>query len=142
MTTVRQPGRDTGAGWSVLVVDDNTDAADTLALLLRLHGHRVTTAYTGADALAAARNEEPDAVFLDLRLPGADGYEVARHLRAAVPGRKLLLVAVTGYGQDGDHKRTREAGFDHHLVKPADPAALLALLGPGPPPDRNGHRPA
>ena len=110
-------------------MDDNADAADTLAIVLQLHGHDVETAYSGPAALAAARARRPVAVFLDLALPGLNGYEVARRLRAEHDGHPLMLVAVTGWGREEDIARTRAAGFDHHLVKPADPAVVVALLG-------------
>jgi CheY-like chemotaxis protein len=112
---------------SVLIADHNADAADSLAVLLRMFGHEVATAYTGPDALAAAQTTAPDAVLLDVVLPKIDGYEVARQLRAA--SATLLLVAVTGYGRDEDCRRAQEAGFDHHLIKPADPVRILDLLG-------------
>jgi CheY-like chemotaxis protein len=111
---------------SVLIADNNVDAADSLAVLLRMSGHEVTTAYTGPEALAAVQTFAPDAVVLDVVLPKIDGYEVARRLRAA--SATLLLVAVTGYGRDEDRRRAHEAGFDHHLIKPADPAHILNLL--------------
>jgi CheY-like chemotaxis protein len=111
---------------SVLIADYNADAADSLAVLLRMFGHDVITVYTGPDALAAAQTVAPDAVLLDVVLPKIDGYEVARRLRAE--SAVLLLIAVTGYGRDEDRRRAREAGFDHHLVKPADPAHILELL--------------
>jgi PAS domain S-box-containing protein len=116
-----------GASLRILVVDDNRDSADSLALLLRETGHTVETAYDGVEALAAARRFAPAVVLLDIGLPGMDGYEVARSLRRE-PGRVPLLVALTGYGQDDDRARALEAGFDEHLVKPANLAAVNALL--------------
>jgi CheY-like chemotaxis protein len=112
----------------VLVVDDNVDAADSLALLLRVIGHETRIAHDGLEALVAARAFLPDVVLLDIGLPGMDGYEVARQLRGEPDLRTALLIAQTGYGQDEDRRRSREAGFDHHLVKPVDPDALRALL--------------
>jgi signal transduction histidine kinase/CheY-like chemotaxis protein len=112
----------------VLVVDDNTDTADTLATLLELEGHQVRLAHDGPTALAAAAAFRPDAVVLDLGLPGMDGFEVARRLRDRTGGNGLVLVAVSGYGQDEDRKRARLAGFDHHLVKPAEIGTLRSLL--------------
>lgn len=112
----------------VLVVDDNADSAESLALLLRLSGHQARTAYNGTSALAAARAFSPQVVLLDIGLPGMDGYEVARRLRAGAGGEKMVLVAQTGYGQEDDHRRSRQAGFDAHLVKPVDPGVLEALL--------------
>jgi CheY-like chemotaxis protein len=112
----------------VLVVDDNRDAADSLAVLLRLHGHEVRVAYEGPAALAASAEFGPDLVLLDLGMPGMDGYEVARRLRQSPAFAGRVLAALTGWGQEADRMRTREAGFDHHLVKPADPGELAALL--------------
>jgi signal transduction histidine kinase len=123
------PGR---RPFRVLVVDDNRDAAESLAMLLRLKGHEVVVAGNGDAALRAAETQEPDVVFLDIGLPGMDGYELCRRLRERQSRVRPLLVAVTGYGKDGDQERARQAGFDHYLVKPADSARveeLLALLG-------------
>jgi two-component system CheB/CheR fusion protein len=112
----------------VLVVDDSADGADSLAVLLRLAGHEVRVCNDGPSALAAVDTFRPDVVLLDIGLPGMDGYEVARRLRTRPEMKQALLVALTGYGQDDDRRRSREAGFDHHLVKPADPEALSALF--------------
>jgi signal transduction histidine kinase/DNA-binding response OmpR family regulator len=112
----------------VLVVDDNRDAADSLALLLRLAGHEVCVAHDGPTAVALAADFGPQLVLLDIGLPGMDGYAVARRLRAQPNAHKTLLVALTGYGQEEDVRRSREAGFDHHLVKPADPEALATVF--------------
>ena len=108
----------------VLVVDDNVDAAETLAMLARLYGHEVRIAHTGPSGLETARNYHPEIVLLDIGLPGLDGYEVARRLRNEPGGDQILLVAVTGYGREEDRARARAAGFDHHLMKPFDPASL------------------
>ncbi len=116
----------------VLVVDDNADAADSLALVLRLEGQEVCVAHDGTKALELAAAFRPEVVFLDLGMPGMDGYEVARRLRGQPGLEQVVLVALTGWGQDEDRRRTREARFDHHLTKPADPEALRRLLsGPG-----------
>jgi signal transduction histidine kinase len=112
----------------VLVVDDNADAADSLALLLRVDGHEVRVAYDGPAALQEAAAFRPEVVLLDIGLPRMDGYEVARRLRGQAELKEALLVAVTGYGQDEDRRRAEEAGFDAHLVKPTDPAVLHELL--------------
>jgi PAS domain S-box-containing protein len=123
-------------GLRVLVVDDNMDAADSLAALLRAGGQTVSVAYEGATALAHAAAERPEVVLLDIGLPGMNGYEVASALRQQL-GEEPLIVAVTGYGQDADAKRAADAGFDHHLVKPVDAATLervIASAAPAPAP--------
>jgi CheY-like chemotaxis protein len=102
----------------ILVVDDNVDGADSLAVLLRLSGHEVSLAHDGPAALDVAQAFRPEIVLLDIGLPGMDGYEVARRLRGNEPTRDAILVAVTGYGRDEDRARSHEAGFDYHLVKP------------------------
>jgi CheY-like chemotaxis protein len=112
----------------VLVVDDNRDAADSLALLLSVWGCEPVVAYDGSAAVEAARSRVPAAVLLDLGLPGLDGCEVARRLRACPGMGSSLLIAVTGYGREEDRRRTRTAGFDHHLLKPADPEEVHRLL--------------
>jgi len=112
----------------VLVVDDNHDAAASLAMVLRIDGHDVRTAQDGPAALQEAELFRPEAILLDIGLPQMDGYEVARRLRGQVGLNKALLVALTGYGQDEDRRRAKEAGFDAHLTKPADAALLQRLL--------------
>ena len=112
----------------VLVVDDNLDAAEGLAMLLSLRGHQVATAYDGQCAIEQAREMQPDVVLLDIGLPRIDGFEVARRLREEHPRRPMLLVALTGYGQERDRVRAREAGFDHHLLKPVRLEMLEDLL--------------
>jgi signal transduction histidine kinase/DNA-binding response OmpR family regulator len=116
------------AGCRVLVVDDNLDAADTVALFLRIEGHAVQTAADGLAALASAAAFQPDVVVLDIGLPKLDGYEVARRLRKQPSNRHTLLIALTGYGQKGDQAQALEAGFDRHLVKPADPRELAQTI--------------
>ena len=111
----------------VLVVDDNQDAADSLSVLLRLLDHGVRTCHDGASALAAVAQRRPQLVLLDLGMPGMDGYEVARRLRAE-PGAPLAIVALSGWGQQADRDRTTEAGFDRHLVKPVSAEVLSRLL--------------
>src|SRR5690606_16172287 len=108
------------AALSVLVVDDNRDAAQMLAALLEAHGHRTAVAYDGMEAVQVARHELPDLVLLDIGLPGMDGYEVARALRNEPSLQGIFLVAVTGYGSQSDRNRAMEAGFDVHLSKPID----------------------
>ena len=117
-----------GPARRVLVVDDQPDSTDSLALLLRLHGHEVSTAADGPGAVDEFLRSKPEVVFLDLGLPGMSGYDVARRLRAMPEGRDVRLVAVTGYGTEADRERTRAAGFDLHLAKPVDPHAVEALL--------------
>lgn len=112
----------------ILVVDDDRDAADSLALLLRLWGHAVHVAYHGPGALEAAAAYRPEVVLLDMVMPGMTGYEVADRLRREPGLGKAVLIALTGLGQDEDHRRSREAGFTSHLVKPAEPAELRQLL--------------
>ncbi|HEY1376607.1 MAG TPA: response regulator, partial [Gemmataceae bacterium] len=112
----------------VLIVDDNVDSAESLALLLGIGGHNVRTAADGPAALAAARDHRPDIVLLDIGLPRMDGYEVARRLRGEPDLPPVTLIAMTGYGQDEDRRKARDAGFDHHLVKPVDPEELARLL--------------
>ncbi len=112
----------------VLVVDDNVDAASSLRMLLELEGHEVQVVHDGRQAIDAARAFAPNAVLLDIGLPGLDGYEVARRLRAEPMTRACLLIAITGYGQSDDHARSEAAGFDSHLVKPVEPDRVLALI--------------
>jgi CheY-like chemotaxis protein len=126
-----QPARPPASGphdRRILVVDDNRDAVDALAMMLRLSGNDVDVAYDGLSALGTAQSFRPDAVVLDIGLPGMDGYEVARRLRARPETSEALIVAVTGYGQNEDRERSCAAGFDHHLVKPIESEALLSLL--------------
>ena len=112
----------------VLVVDDNKDAAQSLALLLRSWGHEVTVASDGPHALIAAAEHQPDIALLDIGLPGMDGYQVAEQLRKMQGLEKLVLIAITGYGQEQDRRLSEQAGFDHHLVKPVDLEVLQNLL--------------
>jgi len=112
----------------VLVVEDNVDVADSLVLVLELKGHEVRTAANGFAAVDLASVFVPDVAFVDLGLPGLDGYEVARRLRQQPTCRHTLVVALSGYGREDDKQRAREAGFDHHLTKPVDPSAIEALL--------------
>ncbi len=116
------------SGLRLLVVDDNQDAANSLAMLLRLQGHEVRVAHDGPAALEMVDVYRPEMVFLDIGMPGMDGYEVARRLRRQPGLESVRLAALTGWGQQEDRRRTAEAGFDHHLVKPVEPAALEGLL--------------
>ncbi len=110
----------------LLVVDDNVDAAETIARLLRLAGYDAECVYDGPSALEAVERNQPDIVVLDIGLPGMDGYEVGRRLRARF--ERLPLIAVTGYGQDSDRRRSAQAGFDHHFTKPVDPLELERFI--------------
>lgn len=112
----------------VLVVDDNLDAAETLAMLLEMSGHEVKMANDGQEAIEMASREVPEVVLLDIGMPGMNGYDVARALRERPETREVVLVAMTGWGQEEDMKRTKEAGFNHHLVKPVEPSVLTKLL--------------
>jgi signal transduction histidine kinase/ActR/RegA family two-component response regulator len=114
----------------VLVIEDNTDAREMLRMALELDGHRVETAADGTSGVETALRTTPDLVLVDIGLPGLDGYAVARRLRAAL-GHRVTLVALTGYGQNEDRRRTSEAGFDAHLVKPVDPDVLSRALATG-----------
>jgi two-component system CheB/CheR fusion protein len=112
----------------ILIIDDNTDAAEALAMLLAIKGHEVETRADGMSGIAAVERFKPSVVLLDIALPDVDGYAVARRLRASVDGRDVTLVAVTGYGLPSDRIRSAEAGFDHHLTKPVNPEELARLI--------------
>jgi len=113
---------------NILVVDDNRDCADCLALVLRTHGHNADIAYNGLAALEAARAGRPEVVLLDLAMPGLAGDELARQLRREPGMASVLLVCLSGHGSDEDRRRTQEAGFDHHLIKPVEAEEILAVL--------------
>ncbi len=113
----------------VLVADDNLDAGESLAMLLRLDGHEVQLAHDGPDALALFERMKPEIVILDIGMPGLSGYEVAQRIRAGESTRSVTLIAVTGWGQEADKARAAAAGFDHHFTKPVEPSALSALIG-------------
>jgi len=122
------------ASLRVLVVDDNIDGAESLSVLLQLSGHQTQAAHSGPEALAIAQNLGPDMVFLDIGLPGMNGYEVARRLRAMPDYARCVLVALTGWGTEEDRRQARAAGFDHHLTKPVDAVEvhrLVALVAAG-----------
>jgi CheY-like chemotaxis protein len=108
----------------ILIVDDNKDAAEMLRHILAVHGHEVVVATDGGTAVDVAREHRPDIVLMDLGMPGVSGYEAARRIRQQDWGRGLALVAVTGWGQDEDRRRSSDAGFDVHLVKPVDLRSL------------------
>jgi len=126
--TVREPTTENRNSIKVLVVDDNVDAAESLAMLLRVHGHDVRMAHTGPTAVAAALDYGPDVAFLDIGLPELDGFQVAKRIRRQPANEKCVLVALTGYGHDADQQRSREADFDHHLIKPADFGKVQEIL--------------
>jgi two-component system, sensor histidine kinase len=112
----------------VLVVDDNVDAADALAIQLQTSGHQTRIEYSGARAVQAAHEFDPEVVFCDIGMSGMDGHEVAKRLRADQRHAATVLVALTGWGSDDDKRRTRDTGFDYHLVKPVSPTAVEDLL--------------
>ena len=112
----------------ILVVDDNRDGADTLSEMLTIMGNDTRTAYDGQEGVDVAGEFRPDVVLLDIGLPKLNGYEACRHIREQPWGKGVVLIAVTGWGQDEDRRRSQEAGFDHHMVKPADPQALMKML--------------
>ena len=112
----------------ILVVDDNRDTTESMALLLELAGHETHTAFDGAEAVEAAAALRPDIILLDIGLPKLNGYEAARQIREQQSDKSLVLVALTGWGQAEDHRRSEAAGFNAHLVKPVDLAALTKLL--------------
>ncbi len=115
----------------ILLADDNRDAAESLAIILRLEGHEVDLAHDGASALRSFEQCRHDVALLDIGMPGASGYEVARRIRAVPEGGAVLLIAITGWAQDSDRAQSRAAGFDHHLTKPVEPEVLIGLLGRG-----------
>jgi CheY-like chemotaxis protein len=115
--------------YRILVVDDNADAADSLAMLLQLADHETVTAYSGPEAIDTAKRIRPRAVFLDIGLPGMNGYEVAKALRADPELAGTALIALTGWGSEGDQRRASEAGFDFHLTKPAAVDKVYEVLG-------------
>ena len=125
----------------VLVVEDDPDSAQTLALLLRLWGYEVAIANDGPDALDAAPTFQPDVVFLDIALPGMDGCEVARQLRHLPGMAEVLVAAITGYGHEADVRRCKGAGIDCHFLKPVEPAALRELLAKAEPPSERNKSP-
>jgi CheY-like chemotaxis protein len=113
---------------SILVVEDNDDARESLRALLVSHGHRVIAAGNGSDGVALALRHGPEVVLIDLGLPALDGYELARALRASPRGQTTVLIAVTDYGEDEDRRRSKDAGFDAHLVKPVSQGLLASLV--------------
>jgi CheY-like chemotaxis protein len=112
----------------ILIVDDNRDSADSLVMLLRIMGNDTRTAYDGQQGVDAAEEFRPDVMLLDIGLPKLNGYEACRRIRETAWGKSVVLIAVTGWGQEEDRRRSHEAGFDHHMVKPVDPQTLMKLL--------------
>jgi len=115
-------------GRRILVVDDNRDAAISLAMMLRLMGNETLAAHDGLEAIDLAASFCPELMLLDIGMPRLNGYDTARQIRAEPWGKNIMLVALTGWGQEEDRRKSHEAGFDAHIVKPIDPAALEKLL--------------
>jgi CheY-like chemotaxis protein len=122
------PGHRLAGGRRILVVDDNKDAAASLAMMLKIMGHEVRSAHDGLAGVEAAAAFRPDVILLDIGMPKLNGYDACRRIRAESWGRDVLIVAVTGWGQEEDKRRSKEVGFDHHLTKPAEPAELERVL--------------
>src|SRR5262249_44199540 len=114
----------------ILLADDNRDAAESLAIILRMEGHRVELAHDGAEAMRLFAEKKPDVALLDIGMPRTSGYDDAKQIRAQPGGDDVLLIAITGWAQDSDKERSRAAGFDHHLTKPIEPERLIELLHP------------
>ena len=129
-------------GARILVVDDYADTVESLALLLKLHGHEVQIACDGSEAIATALRWCPEFVLLDLGLPDIDGYLVAARIRQEASCQGTVLIALTGYGRPEDRQRSRDAGIAYHLLKPVDPGELLALLSRTEPAGSGDGRPA
>jgi CheY-like chemotaxis protein len=126
-TTVKSKNALPEPGVRVMVADDNRDAADSLRRILVLYGYEVQVAYDGTEAMELGESFRPRVAVLDIGMPGANGFDVARHMRQR-RGDEVKLIALTGWGQEGDRRRAMEAGFDFHLTKPVDPGALNDLL--------------
>jgi signal transduction histidine kinase/ActR/RegA family two-component response regulator len=127
-TPVSAPAPEARVSRRVLVVDDNTDNAELLRILLEDEGHETYMAHDGVEGLAAAERLRPDVVLMDLGLPRIDGFDACRRIREQPWGKRMLMIAITGWGQDVDRRKSQEAGFDHHLVKPVDARAIVALM--------------
>ena len=126
--STRAPSLSRDSSLRVLVVDDNVDTVATLAMLVQESGHDVRTVYEGTSVVEVALDYRPNVVLLDIGLPGLNGFEIAKRIRQQPALQKVVLVAMTGYGQESDRQRSHEAGFDHHLVKPGDFGRLLEIL--------------
>src|SRR5262249_17390033 len=122
------PEQPTGPRRRVLIVDDNRDSAESLAMLLRFRGNDVRTAQDGPQGAQAAQDDQPELILLDIGMPGMSGYEVARRLRQRPEMNGVVIVAMTGWGQDEDRRKSKEAGFDHHLTKPIELAVVEQVL--------------
>ena len=112
----------------ILIVDDNRDSADSLAMMLKVMGNETYTAYDGEEAVAAADKFRPEVILLDIGLPRLNGYEACRRIRTQENGKRVIIIAQTGWGQDTDRQRTHDSGFNHHMVKPVNSTALISLL--------------
>jgi CheY-like chemotaxis protein len=123
-----EPEARAGGRLRVLVADDNVDSADSLSMMLRLLGHEVRTAHNGVAAVETAAAFQPDVILLDIGMPKLNGFDACRRIRALPGGKGAVIVALTGWGQEEDKRRSREAGFDRHFVKPVEPADLEQLL--------------
>jgi len=126
--SVREAEQGVTSSHRILIVDDNRDGADSLSEILRILGHDTRTAYDGQEGVDVAGEFQPDVLLLDIGLPKLSGYEVCRRIREQSWGKGVVLIAVTGWGKDDDRRRSHEAGFDHHMVKPVDPQALMKML--------------
>ena len=113
---------------NILIADDNLDSVESLGMLLRASGYQVELAHDGGEAVETAMRMRPDVVILDIGMPRMNGYDAARRIREQEPNRSALLIAITGWGQDLDRRRSLEAGFDHHLIKPVEAEVLDKLL--------------
>jgi CheY-like chemotaxis protein len=129
LTQTQTKQKSGGGGRRVLIVEDNVDSAESLCFLLEAYGYEVAIAYTGPEGVSRAKEFQPETVICDIGLPELDGFGVARALRNSPETARAQIIAVTGYGREEDKARGREAGFDHHLVKPVDPNTLLEKVG-------------
>jgi len=125
---VRESAGRKAFGRRILVVDDNVDAASTLSVMLEMMGNEVRTCHDGKAGLEAAEQMRPDLMLLDIGMPKLNGYEVAQSIRARPWAKSVTLVALTGWGQEDDRRKSEEAGFDYHMVKPVEPATLEQLI--------------
>jgi DNA-binding response OmpR family regulator len=133
-----------GSSLRILVVDDHRDSATSLGMLLRTMGHTVHVAFDGLQAIDVAETHRPDAVLLDIGLPKLNGYDTATRMRSRAWGKRMAVIALSGWGEQADKRRSKEAGFDHHLVKPLDLDALIGLLAtviPNPSDEEAPNRP-